>query len=128
MPAAPSVLKAIAAVRKAIAGAGQRSRPRFELYGAILDVFRQADKIVGDIDTLRAVLDLGPEIEAFRGKGSQSAASDFARNVGWLVYKAKERLPRHRPSGQDRTPARGRIRRLVRGRSLGRCPHGRANR
>jgi|GEM_PF-713171 len=93
MPADSSVLSAIQALRKAIAAPGQKDRPRSELSFAILNLFQQTEKIVGDIETLRAVLAVAPEIEAFRGKGSQSAASEFSRCVIWLVYQAKDRLP-----------------------------------
>jgi hypothetical protein len=64
MPADPSVLKSIQALRKAIAGSGKKDRPRFALYSAISDLFRHSEKIVGDIETLGAVLAFAPEIEA----------------------------------------------------------------
>jgi hypothetical protein len=94
MPADSSVLTTILAIRQAIAAAGQNDRPRFELSFAISNLFRQSEKIVGDTETLRAVLAAAPEVEAFRGKGSQSAASVFSRGVAWLVYQTKDRLPR----------------------------------
>jgi hypothetical protein len=93
MPADSSVLTEISAIRQAIAAAGQNDRSRFELSSAILNLFRDAEKIVGDLETLRAVLALAAEVEAFRGKGSQSAASHFSRGVAWLVFKTKDRLP-----------------------------------
>lgn len=94
MPADSSVLTAILAIRQAIAVAGQNDRPRFELSFAISNLFRQSEKIVGDTETLRAVLAAAAEVEAFRGKGSQSAALIFSRSVAWLAYPTKERLPR----------------------------------
>ena len=93
MPANPSVLKAISASRKAIASPGTTTRPGFELYSSITALFRQSEKIVGDAETLDAVLAFAPEIEAFRGKGAQMAASEFSRSIGTLVYEVKERLP-----------------------------------
>lgn len=85
MPANPSVLESIQEVRKAITAAGKTGWREYEVSSTISDLFRLSEKIVGDIETLGAVLAFAPEIEAYRGKGSQSAASDFSRNVGWLV-------------------------------------------
>lgn len=93
MPANPSVLKAISAIRKAIGSSGTTTRPDFELYSSINKLFRLSAEIVGDTETLDAVLAFAPEIEAFRGKGSQMAASEFSRSIGALVYEVKERLP-----------------------------------
>lgn len=94
MPAHSSVLTAIQAISNAIAASGRKDLPRFELSFAISNLFRQSEKIVGDTETLRAVLAAAPEVEAFRGKGSKSAASLFSRGVAWLVYQTKDRLPR----------------------------------
>ena len=93
MPANPSVLKAISAIRKVIASSGTTKRPGFELYSSITSLFRQSEKIVGDAETLDAVLAFAPEIEAFRGQGSQMAASEFSRSISYLVFRMKERLP-----------------------------------
>ena len=93
MPANPSVLKAIRAIRKVIASPGTTTRPDFELYSSINKLFRLSAEIVGDTETLDAVLAFSPEIEAFRGKGSQMASSEFSRSIGALVYEVKERLP-----------------------------------
>ncbi len=94
MPADSSVLTAIQAIRNAIAASGRKDLPRFELSFAISNLFKQSEKIVGDFESLRAVLAAAAEVEAFRGKGSQSAASLFSRGVAWLVYQTKDRLPR----------------------------------
>jgi hypothetical protein len=94
MPADSSVLTAIQAIRNAIAASGRKDLPRFELSFAISHLFRQSEKIVGDVETLRVVLAAAAEVEAFRGKGSKSAASLFSRGVAWLVYQTKDRLPR----------------------------------
>lgn len=93
MPANPSVLKAISAIRKVIASPGTTTRPDFKLYSSTNKLFRLSAEIVGDTETLDAVLAFAPEIEAFRGKGSQMAASDFSRSIGALAFELKERLP-----------------------------------
>lgn len=93
MSAAPSVLKSIAAIRKAMTSPGKESDRSFELYSTITSLFRQSETITGGIESIEAVLALAPEIEAFRGKGSQMAAREFSRAIGYLVYLVKERLP-----------------------------------
>jgi len=95
MPAQPSVLRSIEAIRKAIAAGNKvgSTRASQDPSLAVSKLFRLADKIVADRETLNAVLAFAPEIEAFRGKGSQATASEFSQNIGWLVYNAKNRLP-----------------------------------
>ena len=92
MPAAPSVLKAIGAIRKII-GSPATKDAGFELYAAMSALFQKSELIAGDAETLAAVPALAPEIEAFRGKRSQSAGRDFSRYIGYLVDEAKSRLP-----------------------------------
>ena len=93
MPAAPSVLKAIGAIRKLIASPPAKDAS-FELYAAMSALRQNSEKIAGDAETLAVVLALAPEIEAFRGKGSRSAARDFSRYISYLVDEVKYRLPR----------------------------------
>jgi len=93
MPTEPSVLKSINAIRRAMASSGKESDQRSDLYRAIWTLSRQSEKIAGDVESIEAVLALASDIEAFRGKGSQMAANEFARNICNLVYRVKERLP-----------------------------------
>lgn len=46
-----------------------------------------------DLESIKAVLSLAPDIESFRGKGSQGSANEFARAISYLTYPVKERLP-----------------------------------
>lgn len=107
MPAAPSVLRAIGAIRKII-GSPATKDADFELYAAMSALLQKSEKIAGDAETLAAVLAFAPEIEEFRGKGSQSAARDFSRQIGYLVSLVKQQLPRptrtHDLFPQDEAP------------------------
>jgi hypothetical protein len=91
MSANPSVVRPIQAVRKAIATSGEKEE--HGLYITISKLFLDSELIVGNCESLGAVLALAPDIEAFRGKGSQSAASEFSRRVAWLVISLQDRLP-----------------------------------
>ncbi len=94
MPVAPSILKAIKAVRKEMISPDPKDRHQLGLYGALRKLFQKSDEIAANLESIEALLDLAPEIEAFRGKGSQTAANEFARSISYLTYPVKERLPR----------------------------------
>ncbi len=64
---------------------------------------------MADAETLGEVLALVPEVEAYRGKGSQPTAHDFALHTLGLAYRLKTRLPRSERNpdlfpGQDESP------------------------
>jgi len=94
MPVAPSILKAIKAVRKEMISPDPKDRHQLGLYGALRKLFQKSDEIAANLESIEALLDLAPEIEAFRGKGSQMAANDFARSMSYLGCRVMERLPR----------------------------------
>lgn len=93
MPVAPSILKSIKAVRKAMTSPGLNDRHQMELSLALHKLHQKSGKIAANAESVEALLALGPEIESFRGKGSQMAATEFARTVCYLVTLVKERLP-----------------------------------
>jgi len=92
MPVAPSVSKAIAAVKGQIANPSKTGRGGDQIYFVIDELFRK-EKIVADSETLGAVLALAEEVEGYRGKGSQSATREFTNRACGLVYAVKRRLP-----------------------------------
>jgi len=93
MPVAPSLLKSIKAVRKAMTSPNPKDRHQLELSLALHKLFRKSGKVAANLESIEALLALAPEIEAFRGKGSQMAANDFSRGISYLVTLVKERLP-----------------------------------
>ena len=93
MPVAPSILKAIPVVRKAMTSPDTKDRHEIGLYRALRKLFLYSDEIAANLESIEALLALAPEIEGFRGKGSQMAANEFARSVSSLTYRVKERLP-----------------------------------
>lgn len=93
MPVSPPVQKALRAVRREIAAPARNDHDVMELYLAIHKLRDKARRIVTDPDNLRAVLDLVPEIEAFRGKGSQVAAEAYTEMLLGLVYRVSESPP-----------------------------------
>ncbi len=93
MPASPAVLKCLQAIRKALTTPAEPGRERYELSASIMALFSESGKIVENIENLQAVLAFAPEIEAFRGKGSQYSINVFSRRLYYLVYEILERLP-----------------------------------
>ena len=93
MPVAPSVLKSIKAVRKAITSPDPNDRHQLGLYRALCKLFQKSDEITANLESIEALLELAAEIESFRGKGSQMTANEFARSISSLTYPLKERLP-----------------------------------
>lgn len=93
MPASPTVLKSIRAIRKLLATPGVTRDHGYELYQAVDLLIRKSGKIVENLESIQAVLAFAPEIEAYRGKGSQSAMVEFSRGLHALIYQIKERLP-----------------------------------
>lgn len=89
MPLPPSIRKSIAAVRAFIASGGGEGTRDLSPYRLCHDLFQKPDQILDDSDTLDAVLALAPEIEAYRGKGSQIMQKNFNRDLGGLLYRAK---------------------------------------
>ena len=95
MPVAPSIQKSIQAARKVITAPDPGERGQFALYRAVDKLFQNPKKITANLESIEALLAFAPEIEAFRGKGSQMAAHRFARLISHLIYPLTERL---RPS------------------------------
>lgn len=95
MSANPSVIKSVQAVRKTLSPLSA-DRNQSDLYSTIWKLFQKSEKIVGDRESLSAVLALAAEVERCRGKGSQLAVDEFSRCVGSLAYRIKYRLPRSR--------------------------------
>ena len=78
MPASPTVLKSIRAIRKLLATPGVTRDHGHHLYGAVNQLFQKSKEIVENLESIQAVLAFAPEIEAYRGKGSQSTIVDFS--------------------------------------------------
>lgn len=85
-------------MRRQLGASPKNDREAQELYFAVSELLQKGERLVADAETLGEVLALAPEVEAYRGKGSQSGAWEFASSVARLSYRAKERLP---PSKKD---------------------------
>jgi hypothetical protein len=88
MPVPPAIVKSIQAIRRFIAVGGGKSVTDRSPYLLLDQLFRSPDPIVGDAETLDALLALAPEIDAYRGKGSQVMCRDFNARLGGLVSLA----------------------------------------
>lgn len=93
MPVPPPVLNSIHAIRKSMTTGGGKKAADLELYLLIDKLFRKPAGIVSDAESLDAVLALAPEIEAYRGKGSQLAAKEFHQRLTGLIFHAKMNPP-----------------------------------
>ena len=89
MPVPPSLLNTIRAIRKSMTSGGGKKAADLELYLLIHKLFRKPAGIVSNAESLDAVLALAPEIEAYRGKGSQIAAREFHQRLTGLIFHAK---------------------------------------
>lgn len=96
MPVPPSISKTIGAIRNFMDSGAGRKGADLNFYLLIDQLFRKPAWIVGDLDTLDAVLALAPEIDAYRGKGSQIAAREFHQRLTGLIFHARENF-----SGQE---------------------------
>jgi hypothetical protein len=94
VPVPPSISKAIRAVRREFDSPPRNDREALELELAVHRLFQKGDRLVANTETLGEVLALAPEVEAYRGKGSQSTASEFALRMAGLARRLKARLPR----------------------------------
>lgn len=92
MPVPPSISKTIGSIRKAMASGAGKKDADLNLYLLNDQLFRKPALIIGDADTLDAVLALAPEIDAYRGKGSQSTAREFHQRLTGLIFHAKMNL------------------------------------
>ncbi len=88
-----SILKSIDAIQLQLTLAKKAARQNFDLHTAILGLFRQSKKIAGGAESIKAVLALAADIEAFRGKGSQMAARKFSDGLRLLPGFVMARLP-----------------------------------
>jgi len=89
MPVPLSLRKSIQALREFIdLGGGGRAKG-LSPYRLILDLFREPARILEDAESLDAVLALAPEIEAYRGKGSQILQRVFNESLGSLLFHAR---------------------------------------
>jgi len=72
---------------------GVRNDRDLSLYLLIDNLFRKPVGIIDDLDTLTAILALAPEIEAYRGKGSQLVCRGFYQRLSGLVFHAQLNPP-----------------------------------
>lgn len=89
MPVPPSIKKSIKAFRAFIARGGGGGKESFSPYALSLELFRNPGRILKSEETLDAVLALAPEIEAYRGKGSQIIQKSFNRSLTSLLFHAR---------------------------------------
>lgn len=89
MPVPPSIQKSIKAFRAFIARGGGEGKESFSAYALNLELFRNPGCILESEETLDAVLALAPEIETYRGKGSQVIQKAFNQSLGSLLYDAR---------------------------------------
>jgi hypothetical protein len=71
---------------RAAGGEGERNVGPYSLFH---EFFRIPDLILKNEETLEAVLALAPEIDAYRGKGSQILQKAFNQHLGGLLYTAR---------------------------------------
>ncbi len=86
MASSSSFEKSLQEIRTLIAAAGGKRGNDLGAYRAIISLFRDPDRILKDADRLEALLALAPEIEAYRGKGSQILQREFSRALGALLF------------------------------------------
>jgi hypothetical protein len=106
MPVAPSLAKSIREVRPAMSNSAEGKDPHsLELSQTIFSFRAKAEKIHSDSENLAATLELAREIAAFRGKGCQIAARDFAEILSFLTNKLVSRnLPTPNGDKNESTP------------------------
>lgn len=92
MPAAKSYKKSIEDARKAIAVPKPTRKDQSELFFALHQLLGNLDEIAKNRKSVETLLAFTPEIEAYRGQGSQMAADQVARLIHHLTYPVKERL------------------------------------
>lgn len=93
-----AISKAIRTIRREFDSPPRNHREALELELAVNRLFQKGERLVANAETLGEVLALAPEVEAYRGKGSQSAASEFAHRTAGLARRLRTRLP---PSEKD---------------------------
>lgn len=107
MPLPDPVRISIKTIREFIAASGGVGRGGASVaYQLMRQLFDHSGQLLEDAETLDAVLALGPEIDSYRGKGSQAMQADYSRFLAELVDYAALGLP---PSangapGADQTP------------------------
>lgn len=89
MAVPPSIRKSIQSIRAFIASGGGEKTRDLSPYVVCHPLFRDPGRILENEETLDAVLELVPEIEAYRGKGSQILQKDFHRGLGGLVFHGR---------------------------------------
>ena len=96
-------------MRAFIASGGAKGKRALSPYPLCRDLFRNPRRILECEETLDAVLALAPEIEAYRGKGSQILQREFDDQLGGLLYHAEletfEAAPEPDLFPADREPA-----------------------
>lgn len=83
---------AIAKIREAMT-TPENKKEKHRLYSAVTSLSRLSHEIARSPASLAAVLALAPEIKAYRGKGAQDAAHNFALVLASLPRDIMERLP-----------------------------------
>jgi hypothetical protein len=89
MPVPPSLRKSIQALREFIDSGGGGRAKGLSPYRLTFDLFREPARILEDAESLDAVLALAPQIEAYRGKGSQILQRAFTESLGDLLIQAR---------------------------------------
>jgi hypothetical protein len=86
MPVPPATLKKIKAIREFISSGGTGVSRDLGLYLLIYKLFQNPIKILSNPETIDAILAVAEELEAYRGKGSQSGLSEFYQRLCGLLY------------------------------------------
>jgi hypothetical protein len=89
MPVPPSIRKSIQAIRTFLASGGSEVARNSSPYLLYHDLFRNPGRLLESEETLDALLALAPEIEAYRGKGSQILQKGYNRSLGGLLFHAR---------------------------------------
>ncbi len=100
MPLPDPVQKSVKTIRDFIASSGGAGRGGASVaYRLMRQLFEHSGEILEDAETLDAVLALGPEIDSYRGKGSQAMQADYSRFLAELLDYAELEFSPTAPRG-----------------------------
>lgn len=112
MSATPTVQSSITAIRQALALDPEKPKSSdFRLSHAIGTLYRLSDDLAGDRNLLEEVVQVATEVEAFRGKGGQSAARQITQLFYSVTISVMDRLPQSEttpeffPTANDMPPS-----------------------
>lgn len=112
MSATPTVQSSITAIRQALALDPEKQKSSdFRLSHAIGTLYRLSDDIAGDRNLLEDVVQVATEVQAFRGKGCQSAARQITQLLYNVASSVMDRLPQSEttpeffPTANDMPPS-----------------------